>query len=291
MADIMHNAEHLGLFSLMSPHFLVDDSTPRVRVISMNRPERLNALDGHTLLALRATVEECSGPGRDVRVIVIRGEGRAFCSGSDLKWIAESGVLDDAARHLENQDRMQAAYESLEAARQVVIACVHGYAVAGGLELALACDIVVADQDAQLGDEHIRKNLFPSGGSTQRLPRRIGAARALYYLLSGRRMSGREAERIGLAALAVPGAELKTTVMELANEIARADPHALAAMKFTARRAMELPLKDGLALERWMQFRYRNESPAMVAGVQQFAAGAGISRAAAGPSTNAGDAQ
>lgn len=289
MADIMHNAEYPGLLSLMSPHILVDDSTPRVRVISLNRPERLNALDGPTLLALRATVEECSGPGFDVRVIVIRGEGRAFCSGSDLKWFVESGVLDDPGRHLENQDRMQAAHESLEGARQVVIACVNGFAVAGGLELALACDIIIVDQDAQLGDEHIRKNLLPSGGSTQRLPRRIGAARALYYLLSGRRMSGREAERIGLAALAVPGTELMATVMELANEIAQADPHALAGMKFTARRALELPLKDGLALERWTQFRYRNESPAMVAGVQQFAVGAGASRVAGLPLTNSGD--
>ena len=267
----------------MSNSLLVDDTTPRVRVITLNRPQRLNALDGPTLLALRAAVEESSGPGRDVRVIVLRGAGRAFCSGSDLKWISESGVLNDPPKHLENQDRMQAAYESLEAARQVVIACVHGYAVAGGLELALSCDIVVADQEAQFGDEHIRKNLFPSGGSTQRLPRRIGTARALYYLLSGRRMSGREAERIGLAALAVPGAELNATVMELASEIVQADPYALANMKFTTRRALDLPLKDGLALERWMQFRYRHESSAMLAGVQEFAAGGGASRPAAGP--------
>lgn len=273
----------------MTDSLLVDDSTPRVRVITLNRPQRLNALDGATLTTLRDAVAECSASGRDVRVIVIRGAGRAFCSGSDLKWMAESGVLDDPAKHLQNQDRMQAAYESLEAARQVVIACVNGYAVAGGLELALACDIVVADQDAQLGDEHIRKNLLPSGGSSQRLPRRIGPARALYYLLSGRRMSGREAERIGLAALAVPGAELSDTVMVLAREIAQADPHALANMKSMARRSLDLPLQDGLALERWTQFRYRHESPAMAAGVRQFAAGTGASRPAAGDACKQGD--
>lgn len=256
----------------MSTGLTLDDTTPRVRVITLNRPHRLNALDGPTLQALRDAVADCSAPGRDVRVIVIRGEGRAFCSGSDLKWIAES-VLHDPAAHLQNQDRMQAAYEGLESARQVVIACVNGYAVAGGLELALACDIVVADEEALLGDEHIRKNLFPSGGSTQRLPRRIGSSRALYYLLSGRRMTGREAERIGLAALAVPADALIPTVMQLAQEIAQADPQALAGMKYAARRALELPLRDGLALERWMQFRYRQESPAMAAGVHRFAAG------------------
>lgn len=243
------------------------------------------------LLALRTAVEESSAPGRDARVNVVRGEGRAFCSGSDPKWMAESGVLNDAAAHLQNQDRMQAACESLEAARQVVIACVQGYAVAGGPELALSCDIVVADQDAQLGEEHVRKNLFPSGGSTQRLPRRIGAARALYYPLSGRRMSGRKAERIGLAALAVPGAELNATVIELASETAQADSHALASMKLSARRALDVPLRGGLALECSMQLRHRNESPAMVAGVHKFAAGAGASRPTAAPHMDTGVAR
>jgi enoyl-CoA hydratase len=257
----------------MTDALLIDDQLPRVRVITLNRPERLNALDGPTLEALHAAVHECSEPGRDVRVIVIRGTGRGFCSGSDLKWLASSGVVDDPAAHLRNQDRMQAAFEGLEAARQVVIACINGYAVAGGLELALACDIIVADEEAQIGDEHLRKNLLPSGGSTQRLPRRIGLARGLFYLLTGRRMSGREAERIGLAALAVPAGELEAATLALAREIAQTDPHALAAMKFMARRSVELPLKDGLAMERWMQFRYRNESPSMVENVHRFASG------------------
>jgi enoyl-CoA hydratase/carnithine racemase len=97
----------------------------------------------------------------------------------------------------------------------------------------------------------------------------------LYYLLTGRRMTGREAERIGLAALAVPGADLESATLRLAEEIARADPLALAAMKSIARRSLELPLKDGLSLERWTQFRYRNESPSLTAGVHAFAAHGG----------------
>lgn len=252
---------------------LIDDQHPRVRVITLNRPERLNALDGPTLIALEAAIRECSAPERDIRVIVIRGTGRAFCAGSDLKWLLEIGALNDAAVHLQNQDHMQSAFETLESARQVVIACVNGYAVAGGLELALACDLIVADEDAQIGDEHIRKNLLPSGGSTQRLPRKIGMARAMYYLITGRRMNGREAERIGLASMAVPGPELETATLALAKDIAESDAHALASMKFMARRSLELPLKDGLQMERWMQFRYRSESPAMLAGVQRFVSG------------------
>jgi enoyl-CoA hydratase/carnithine racemase len=122
-----------------------------------------------------------------------------------------------------------------------------------------------------MGDEHIRKNLLPSGGSSQRLPRKLGLPRAMYYLVTGRRMSGRDAERMGLASLAVPGPELDNATLQLAEEIACTDPHALAAMKYMARRSLELPLNDGLGLERWMQVRYRNESPSLEAGVRRFA--------------------
>lgn len=255
----------------MANQLLVEDVAPHVRRLTLNRPERMNALDGDTLAALNAAVRACAAPGCDVRVIVIRGAGRAFCAGNDLKWLAE-GVLADVAAHQRHQDMMQATYGLLESAPQVVIASVNGFALAGGFELALSCDIVVADEDAELGDEHLRRSLLPSGGSSQRLPRLLGLPRALYYLLTGRRMTGREAERIGLAALAVPGPELDAATLRLAEELACTDPHALAAMKSLARRALELPLKDGLSLERWTQFRYRSESPSLAAGVQAFAA-------------------
>jgi enoyl-CoA hydratase/carnithine racemase len=93
----------------------------------------------------------------------------------------------------------------------------------------------------------------------------------LYYLVTGRLMTGREAERMGLAALAVPAAELETATLQLASDIAQSDPRALASMKYMARRALELPIQDGLALERWTQYRYRNESPSMLQSVNEFA--------------------
>lgn len=251
---------------------LVDDPAPHVRRLTLNRPQRMNAFDGETLAALHAAIQEATRPQHDVRVIVIRGTGRAFCAGNDLKWLA-SGVLADVAAHQRHQDLMQATYELLEAAPQVVIASVNGFALAGGFELALCCDIVAADECAELGDEHLRRNLLPSGGSSQRLPRLLGLPRALYYLLSSRRMTGREAEGIGLAALAVPADELESVTLRLAAEIACTDAKALAAMKSMARRALALPLKEGLALERWTQFRYRSESGSLAAGVQAFAAG------------------
>jgi enoyl-CoA hydratase/carnithine racemase len=210
----------------------------------------------------------------EIKVLVIRGSGRAFCSGNDLKWLA-SGVLADRAAHMRHQDLMQDTYERLESAPQVVLASINGYALAGGFELALACDLMIADEAAQLGDEHIRRSLLPSGGSSQRLPRKLGLQRAMYYLVTGRRMTGREAADMGLAALAVPSLQLESATLQLAQEIAQADALALTSMKQMARRAMELPLSDGLRYERWMQHCYRTQSPSLEAGVHGFGGNGG----------------
>lgn len=249
---------------------LVDDPAPHVRRLTLDRPERMNALDGATLQALNDAVRDAVAAGGEVKVLAIRGTGRAFCAGNDLKWLA-SGVLADRAAHQRHQDLMQDTYERIEAAPQIVIASVNGFAVAGGFELALACDLIVADEAAQLGDEHIRRNLLPSGGSSQRLPRKLGLQRAMYYLVTGRRMTGREAVALGLAAQAVPAGQLEAATLQLAQEIAQADALALASMKEMARKSLELPLADGLRHERWMQHRYRTQSPALEAGVQGFA--------------------
>jgi len=254
----------------MTHSLLIDDAQPGVRVVTLNRPERMNALDGPTLAALNDAVRTAADPARDIRVIVIRGTGRAFCAGNDLKWLA-SGVLADPAAHMRHQDLMQDTFAAMEGARQIVIASVNGHAVAGGFELALAADIVIVDEQAELGDAHLQRNLLPSGGGSQRLPRKIGLARAMYYLVTGRRMTGRDAERMGLASLAVSGVELDAATMQLAAEIARIDADALAAMKLMTRRGLEMPLNDGLAMERWMQYRYRTESPTLVASVHAFA--------------------
>ncbi len=249
---------------------LIDNPLPHVRRITLNRPERMNALDGPTLQALNEAVRDCATAEGEVKVLVIRGNGRAFCAGNDLKWLA-SGVLADRAAHMDHQDLMQDTFERLESAPQIVLASVNGFAVAGGFELALASDVMLVDEAAQMGDEHVRRNLLPSGGSSQRLPRKLGLQRAMYYLVTGRRMTGLEAVALGLAAQAVPGELLESATLQLAQEIAQADALALASIKQMARRAMELPLQDGLRYERWMQHRYRTQSSALEAGVQGFA--------------------
>ncbi|MFY2834636.1 enoyl-CoA hydratase/isomerase family protein [Achromobacter xylosoxidans] len=247
---------------------LIDTPAAQVRRLTLNRPQRMNALDGSTLAMLRDAISECAGRG-DVKVLIIRGSGKAFCAGNDLKWLA-SGVLADREAHMRHQDLMQETFLALEAAPQIVLASVNGYALAGGFELALACDIVIADEAAQLGDEHMRRDLLPSGGGSQRLPRKLGLPRAMYYLVTGRRMSGREAAALGLAAQAFPAAQLEAGTLALARDIARADALALSAMKQMVRRGMELPLTEGLRHERWMQHRYRTLSPSLEAGVLGF---------------------
>jgi enoyl-CoA hydratase len=250
----------------------IDDDVDGIRVLTLNRPERLNALNGDLVNAVRDAVRDCQET--DKRVILIRGEGRAFCAGADLKWLA-SGVLADHGAHQRFQDDIAAMCTGLEAAPQVTIAAVDGYALAGGLELVLSCDLVVAAADAELGDEHIKRNLLPGGGGSQRLPRKIGVPRALFHLLTGRRITGAQAAEYGLACLAAPPGAAAETALEVAKEIAAHDPQALAHMKEMVRRGMELPLADGLWLERFLQSRYRGLSTAMDSGVAEFAGAGG----------------
>lgn len=256
----------------MSDLLLVDRSEPGVAVLTLNRPNQLNALNGQLVEDLLVELDEIDRAGAEVKVIVLRGAGRAFCAGADLKWLS-AGVLADHAAHGEFHDNLSALCNRLESADQVVIGSVQGYALAGGLEVLLSCDMIVAARDAQLGDEHIKRNLIPGGGGSQRLPRKIGLARGLYALLTGHRMSGDEALRWGLACASVDAADLESTALELARGMAQRDALALATMKSIVRRGIELPLADALWLELYQQGRYRAKSAAMDKGVADFASG------------------
>lgn len=253
---------------------IIDRSEPGVAVVTLNRPDQLNAINGELARAFITTLGELAAEHPAVRVIVLRGAGRAFCAGADLKWL-HADVVGDPAALSRFQDDLAAMCRALESAPQVVIGTAHGYALAGGLELLLSCDLVVAARDAQLGDEHIRRNLIPGGGSSQRLPRKLGLARGLYVLLTGHRMSGEEAERWGLACASAEPGELDTTALGLARSTAEHDGAALATMKDIVRRGIELPLADGLWLELYEQHRYRSRTPAMNEGIAAFAARTG----------------
>jgi enoyl-CoA hydratase len=251
----------------------VNDPEPGVRVLTLNRPERLNALNGDLVVALLDALRDAQRDLDSIRVIVLRGEGRAFCAGADLKWLNE-GTLADPAAHGTFHDNLSALCERLESQPQPVIAEIRGFALAGGLEVALACDMITTSASAQLGDEHINRNLIPGGGGSQRLPRKIGLARGLYHLLSGRRMTGQQAADYGLACVCTQDDDsLASATMDLAREMSGTDAAALSTMKLIVRRGIELPLRDGLWLELYQQHRYRASSDAMDKGVAEFANG------------------
>jgi enoyl-CoA hydratase len=201
-----------------------------VRLV-LNRPAKLNAISAELRDALVAAVDAATGDDR-VRVIAIAGAGRAFCSGYDLSEAAPPtawGWRDVLARDVE-------ATLAIWRCPKPVIAQVHGYALAGGLELAMACDLIVAAEDAQLGEPEIR---FGSAPVTLLMPFVIGQKKTRELLLTGDLIGAAEAERIGLVNRVVPAADLAAAVDELAGKLARVPPDVMAPTKLMLNRAMD----------------------------------------------------
>jgi enoyl-CoA hydratase/carnithine racemase len=214
--------------------------------ISLNRPDKLNALNTALLESLTAQLREIER-ARDIRVVVLRGAGRVFSAGADLTEI--EGIYKDPVRSREYLSVLRDAALGLEHLRQPVIAAVHGVVLAGGLELMLACDLTIAEVSTKLGDQHINWGFIPGGGSTQRLPRLIGAARARDLLYTGRWILAAEARDMGLVARVVPDGTLEAETETFVAEMATRSGDALARIKALVRHAQQLPLEQGLALE------------------------------------------
>ena len=191
-----------------------------VALITLRRPDRLNAIDAAVNRELVEAVRRLDGdPG--ARVGILRGEGRAFCAGADLGTVAEGGgeALGDA------EDSF-AGFVSMPRATPIV-AAVHGYALAGGLELALACDVVVAAEGTQFGLPEVTRGLVAAAGGAIRLPRLVPEKRALEIILTGRRFDAAEALALGLVSHVVPGGELAAATRGLADAIAVNAPAAV----------------------------------------------------------------
>jgi enoyl-CoA hydratase len=215
--------------------------------VSFNRPEVLNAISPALLVEMKDALEK-AGRDDEVGVVVLTGEGRAFSAGVDLKSLGdrklEGGrvgpILDDPGSEV---------IKAIQTTPKVVIAMVNGYCFTGALELALTCDLIVVAEEAKLGDTHTRWGIRPSWGMSQRLPFMVGALKAKELSFTADMITGKEAERIGLVNMAVPGEKLAATVRELAHKILGNSREALAAYKYLYNRSQGDRLAAGLKLE------------------------------------------
>jgi enoyl-CoA hydratase/carnithine racemase len=182
-----------------------------------------------------------------IKALVVRGEGRAFCAGADLMFF--DSAHDDLAQLNPYIQRLNGCLFQLEELLIPTIAVVHGFALAGGLELALACDLTIVADNARIGDQHANFGLIPGGGSTQRLPRRVGMQRAMELLTTGRWLSGAEAAEWGLALRAVPTEKLDEELEKLLALLRSKSRTGLGWIKRVTQRGKDLSLKDGVALE------------------------------------------
>jgi enoyl-CoA hydratase len=223
---------------------LFEQSGP-IATITLNRPAVLNALNTQLFDDLERAF---NGIAQDpsVRAILVTGSGdKAFAAGAD---IAELAQLDRAATQ-QKALRGQSVFALIESCPRPVIACVNGFALGGGCELALACTLRVASDTAKLGQPEIKLGLIPGYGGTQRLPRLIGQSAALKLLLTGEIISAAEALRLGLVDEVVPAAELLPRARAIADQIAAQAPLAVSAALEAVHQGMALPLDQALKLE------------------------------------------
>ena len=216
-----------------------------VATVTLDRPDVLNAMNE----PMRRELTECFtrlAVDDAVRVVVLAGAGeRAFSAGADIREFVQPPV---PVRFREERKRVDFR-AVMDRCPQPMIAAIRGYALGGGLELALACDIRIAAEDAQLGLTEISLAIIPGGGGTQRLPRLVGRGKALEMILTGARIGAPEALRIGLVERVVPPGEVLAAAQELARALATRAPVALRYAKEAVVRGLELPLAEGLQLE------------------------------------------
>jgi len=215
--------------------------------ITLNRPAQLNAISPELLEDLDRACALVEGDA-SVRAVTLTAAGRAFCAGADLRAVRE--LSPDAARWSAFMGLWHRVFDRIEALPVPVIAGVHGLALAGGLELVLVADLVVADEAARLGDQHANFGLVAGGGGSQRLPRLIGARRAKELMLLGGWLTAAEALAWGLVNRVAPAGTVTAVVEEIAATLAAGSASANRTVKALVNRAFDAELGEGLALER-----------------------------------------
>ena len=225
--------------------------------LRLNRPAALNALSPDMVEGLREGLEAAE-QNEAVRVIVVTGTGRAFCAGADITF--GDGVEDHHAAVSSFLEDVSSMLRRLELFPKPVVAAVNGIALGGGFEVVLACDLVVADADARMGDGHAVYGFVPAGGASVRLPRRVGLNHAKYLMLTGSLLPASDRRLAGLVADVAPEGRLEETVEELCDVLAARSPLGLRHMKTLLNDSLDASVADGLRRELDVSSEYRRSA-------------------------------
>ena len=225
-----------------SPVVLTERPAEGVGLIRINRPDARNALNLEVRKLLAKHLTEMSGDAA-IRCIVLTGNDKAFAAGADIKEMAGAGAIEMLLRGTHK------LWRTIAACPKPVIAAVNGFALGGGCELAMTCDIIIAGEGARFGQPEVKIGIVPGGGGTQRLPRAVGKHKAMRYLLTGDFISAQDAGKMGLVSEIVADAEVEKRAIVMAQQIAELSPLAVEQFKECVLRGMDASLDTGLALE------------------------------------------
>ena len=228
----------------MSTELILKETRGRVGLITLNRPKQLNALSPELMQALAAALYAFDADD-GIGAIVITGSEKAFAAGADI-----AVMKDFDFQHAYRTDYITRDWEHIRNIRKPIIGAVAGYALGGGCEVAMMCDIVIAAESAKFGQPEINLGTFPGSGGTQRLPRAVGKAKAMDLILTARMMDAQEAERAGLVSRVVPSDKLLEEAMAVADKIASYSLPVAMMAKEAVNRAYETTLAEGVKFER-----------------------------------------
>jgi enoyl-CoA hydratase len=215
-----------------------------IAIITFNREEKLNAMNTEVVSKLIEYLHRVNDSDH-IRMAILTGKGRAFVAGADIAEYSEQTAVE----FNEYQRRSREMFDGIEKNKKIIIAAVNGYALGGGFELVLSCDLVIACSGVKMGLPEIHLGLLPGGGGTQRLSRLIGRNRAKYYILSGRRMTAEEAEQYGIVHTVCSPEQLMETAMSMAEEISAKAPIAVQEGKRLINEGLEASLDTAISYE------------------------------------------
>jgi len=228
----------------MANETILVETRGRVGLVRLNRPKQLNALNDALMDELGAALAKFDAD-EGIGAMVLTGSDKAFAAGADIGAMKDLGYMD-----VYKSDFITRNWEVLKSIRKPVIAAVAGYALGGGCELAMMCDIILAAEGAKFGQPEIKLGVIPGAGGTQRLPRAVGKAKAMDLVLTGRMMDAQEAERAGLVSRVVAPDKLLDEALAIAAQIAEYSLPSVMMAKEAVNRAFEAPLAEGMLFER-----------------------------------------